>query len=143
MITNKDIFNPPVRLTRCGHNFCHQCISEIARVGQEWNCPECRTVIRSPADQLYRNRIVERIVENRQNNGQNNVGNRNENSRPTTPANNGQDIAPNLNENQNQNDIPENVALCREHDQEFTVCKYGMVTVLFTVECLDSRKLTG
>jgi len=127
MITDKDIFNPPVRLTRCGHNFCHQCISEIARVGQEWNCPQCRTVIRSPADQLDRNLLVEGIVENHQNNGQINVESRNTNicanAEPNIPANDGQDMAPNLGRNENQNDIPENLALCLDHNLEFTVCK--------------------
>ena len=27
--TNKDIFQPPIRITDCGHNFCEACLLKI------------------------------------------------------------------------------------------------------------------
>ena len=60
----KDIFTPPIRMTEsCGHDFCHRCILKIIMDQTEWHCPECRTVQLKQADELVRNRRVEKAVE--------------------------------------------------------------------------------
>ena len=47
----------------CGHNFCHACITNVIADHAGWNCPECRSFHVKQADQLPRNRFVERAVE--------------------------------------------------------------------------------
>ena len=60
----KDIFKIPIRMTdRCGHNFCHACLVDIAGEENEWSCPECRTIQTKTVDGLTRPRFVERAVE--------------------------------------------------------------------------------
>ena len=58
-----EFFKPPVRMTNCGHNYCHNCLNDIA-VSTGWNCPECRTPQGSmKQSQLARNFFLERSVE--------------------------------------------------------------------------------
>ena len=47
----------------CGHNFCQDCLLDVANGQNEWYCPECRSVQSRQPDQLMRNRFVERAVE--------------------------------------------------------------------------------
>ena len=47
----------------CGHDFCHECILRIIADQTEWLCPECRSVQVKQANDLSRNRRVERAVE--------------------------------------------------------------------------------
>ena len=60
----KDIFTPPIRMTEdCGHNFCHGCLSNFIATKDNWICPECRSEQVKSADDLLRNRLVEKVVE--------------------------------------------------------------------------------
>ena len=47
----------------CGHNFCQDCLLDVANGQNEWYCPECRSDQSRQPDQLMRNRFVERAVE--------------------------------------------------------------------------------
>ena len=51
----------PVKITRCGHSFCGQCLAGMTEV--TWPCPECRTVQNRTPDELPRNYGLESIVE--------------------------------------------------------------------------------
>ena len=48
---------------RCGHNFCHDCLTSNVREENEWPCPECRTIQTKTVDGLTQSRFVERAVE--------------------------------------------------------------------------------
>ena len=56
-----EIFTLPVKLTRCGHSFCGQCLAGMAEA--TWPCPKCRTVQNQTPEQLPRNYGLEPIVE--------------------------------------------------------------------------------
>ena len=59
-----DIFSLSIRMAEvCGHNFCHECIAKVIADHDEWYCPECRSVQVKRADDLTRNRLVEKAVE--------------------------------------------------------------------------------
>merc|ERR1711953_369110 len=56
-----EIFTLPVKLTRCGHSFCGQCLAGMAEA--TWPCPKCRTVQNQTPEQLPRNYGLDPIVE--------------------------------------------------------------------------------
>lgn len=57
-----EFFTTPVRMTICGHNYCHNCLNDIAVVSG-WNCPECRTPQGAiKQSQLARNFFLERSL---------------------------------------------------------------------------------
>ena len=56
-----EIFTLPVKMTRCGHSFCGQCLTGMTEA--TWPCPECRTVQNQTPDQLPRNYGLEPIIE--------------------------------------------------------------------------------
>ena len=56
-----DFFTPPVRITRCGHNFCDECLTMMTT--ETWPCPECRAEQNQMARELTRNFFLERTVE--------------------------------------------------------------------------------
>ena len=59
-----DFFTAPVRITKCGHNFCQQCLAEIIAIGKDsWRCPECRTEQSQALEELARNFFLEKTVE--------------------------------------------------------------------------------
>ena len=82
--TYKDIFQPPIRITDCGHNFCESCLLKIRgphklaerqrrlgliqRLGKlvapSYSCPECRKEQFKEVEDLTRNFFIERAVEN-------------------------------------------------------------------------------
>ena len=47
----------------CGHNFCHECLSKFIASKPNWICPECRSEQDKSAENLLRNRLVEKVVE--------------------------------------------------------------------------------
>ena len=125
-------------MTRCSHHFCHHCIESLACPNTEWPCPFCRTVQRSPENELNRNQLVETMVGNFQNNRPNrnsnidqNDDNGDENDRPDE-----QNEGPNSDQNNDQNNVPgnevgnNNINLCLDHNSEFTVCKFLCQLVL-------------
>ena len=57
-----DFFTPPVRMTNCGHNYCHQCLTMFTAT--PWHCPECRTEQAERPEHLARNFFLERSLEN-------------------------------------------------------------------------------
>ena len=62
-----DFYKTPVRITNCGHNFCHECLSEMLTAPNDdehaWNCPTCRTEQSQGLQQLARNFFLERMLE--------------------------------------------------------------------------------
>ena len=59
-----DFFTAPVRITRCGHNFCQECLTRMIPAGETiWNCPECRMEQNQAPEELARTFFLERTVE--------------------------------------------------------------------------------
>ena len=59
-----DFFNAPVRMTRCGHNFCQGCLTEMMPAAEDtWPCPECRTEQNEAPEDQARNFFLEQTVE--------------------------------------------------------------------------------
>ena len=59
-----DFFTAPVRITKCGHNFCQQCLTEMVPAGEAtWPCPECRTEQNQAPEEQARNFFLEKTVE--------------------------------------------------------------------------------
>ena len=59
-----DFFTAPVRITRCGHNFCQGCLTKMVTAGNTtWACPECRKEQNQAPDELAQNFFLERTVE--------------------------------------------------------------------------------
>ena len=56
-----DLFKKPIRMTPCGHTFCHECLTRMGAI--PWNCPECRNEIQQRPENLARNFVLERTVE--------------------------------------------------------------------------------
>ena len=57
------IFDPPVRITECGHNYCENCLTTHADGNKDWLCPESRQQHQKNPNQLTRNYFVEKAVE--------------------------------------------------------------------------------
>ena len=55
-----EIFSPPVRITRCGHSFCTQCLTSMTAT--LWPCPECRVEQNQAPEDLTRNYFLERTI---------------------------------------------------------------------------------
>ena len=73
----RDFYTSPVRITQCGHSYCHKCLMEMISAGQDeesseysyngedfWKCPECRTEHDVSPVQLTRIFALERVVWN-------------------------------------------------------------------------------
>ena len=59
-----DFFAAPVRMTRCGHNFCQGCLTRMVPAGNTtWPCPECREEQNQAPGELARTFFLERTVE--------------------------------------------------------------------------------
>ena len=58
---NSETFQPPIRVTNCGHSFCEQCIVP-AYPAPGWRCPMCNQVHDKAAATLARNYFAEQIV---------------------------------------------------------------------------------
>ena len=58
-----DYFSPPVRITRCGHSFCDQCLTSTGITEATWSCPECRAEQNQTPAELARNYFLERTIE--------------------------------------------------------------------------------
>ena len=58
-----DMFQPPIRTTRCGHNFCEKCLNDVSNDDHRWACPECRRPHNCSVDSLLRNFFIEKMVE--------------------------------------------------------------------------------
>ena len=58
-----EIFESPVRITECGHNYCERCLIYYARGSSAWTCPKCRLEHQTNPDELTRNYFVEQAVE--------------------------------------------------------------------------------
>ena len=56
-----DYLRLPIRITRCGHSFCGQCL--ISMSATKWLCPECRVEQNQAPAELARNYVLERTVE--------------------------------------------------------------------------------
>ena len=56
-----EIFSPPVRITRCGHSFCDQCLTSMTAT--LWPCPECRAEQNQAPEDLTRNYFLEGLIE--------------------------------------------------------------------------------
>ena len=56
-----DLFSSPVRITRCGHSFCGQCLTSMTAT--LWPCPECRVEQNQKPEDLARNYFLERTIE--------------------------------------------------------------------------------
>lgn len=59
------MFQSPVRITQCGHNFCDSCLNDIRQraLPRAWFCPECRQEHRYTVESLPRNFFIEKMVE--------------------------------------------------------------------------------
>ena len=57
-----DIFEPPVRTTLCGHNYCEKCLVEVSNGQQNWSCPESRRNHDCDVKSLPRNYQIEKMV---------------------------------------------------------------------------------
>ena len=81
----------------------------------------CRRAIRSSADQLDQNRLIERIVETHRENrntDENNDQNENDN-----PAFNDNDNASLNTPGSHQDEIVGNLSICLDHNREYTIRK--------------------
>jgi len=59
-----DFFMIPVRSTKCGHNYCQQCLIQLAEASNAiLICPECRTEQGQVPGELTRNFFLERILD--------------------------------------------------------------------------------
>ena len=69
-----DVFESPIRITGCGHNFCHKCLVDVSKKkfrkvkgkneGKEgWLCPDCRKFHDSQINSLPRNYQLENLAE--------------------------------------------------------------------------------
>lgn len=67
----KNTYRPPIRITHCGHSFCHDCLvshaTHCAKRGSSFNCPGCKKIIKKSPENLTRNYDLERAVESRTN----------------------------------------------------------------------------
>lgn len=57
------IFQPPIRITHCGHVFCETCLLNMTRRGQRWHCPNCRSQHNCGVSSLTRNYHLEKLVQ--------------------------------------------------------------------------------
>ena len=69
-----DVFESPILITRCGHNFCQNCLKDVTKKkfkklngknkGKEgWICPVCRKFYDCTYDTLTRNFQLETLTE--------------------------------------------------------------------------------
>ena len=58
-----DLFESPIKTTKCGHNFCENCLLDVRGNKKQWSCPQCRKIHRCSISNLSRNFLVERFVE--------------------------------------------------------------------------------
>ena len=56
------IFQPPIRITQCGHVFCESCLLNMTRGVQRWHCPNCRAQHNCVVNSLTRNYHLEKLV---------------------------------------------------------------------------------
>ena len=73
-----DLFTGIVRITKCGHNYCEDCLTEMLLADEDnrdyedpWLCPECRTEQTQEPAELTRNYALERSVVNYKNSKEN------------------------------------------------------------------------
>ena len=73
-----DLFTGIVRITKCGHNYCEDCLTEMLLADEDnrdyedtWLCPECRTEQTQEPEELTRNYALERSVVNYKNSKEN------------------------------------------------------------------------
>ena len=66
-----DLFTGNVRITKCGHNYCEECLTAMISADEDtwdydgaWPCPECRTEQTEAPAELTRNYALERSVVN-------------------------------------------------------------------------------
>lgn len=60
----QDFFTAPIRIAKCGHSFCQNCLTQVIATGRSNGlCPECRQEQNLTPEQLPRNYALEQIVE--------------------------------------------------------------------------------
>ena len=57
------MFEPPIRTTLCGHNFCERCLMNIKSDREEWRCPECQHAYSCSIETIPRAYLLEKMVE--------------------------------------------------------------------------------
>ena len=58
-----EIFQSPIRITHCGHNYCEKCLIDSSKGEQRWHCPVCQTEHIAAVNSLTRNYLLEKLVE--------------------------------------------------------------------------------
>ena len=54
---------PPIKVTDCGHSYCEDCLNQVVRGQDSWQCPKSRQIHDRPVSSLPRNFAIEQAVE--------------------------------------------------------------------------------
>ena len=62
-IITLETFEPPIKITQCGHMYCEKCLLGSTKGEQRWHCPDCRKLHECDINSLARNYHLEKLVE--------------------------------------------------------------------------------